>query len=160
MIRTLVFAFTFFLSAGAAAQLTSWQKVSGPDGSFTVEMPAAPKYTTQTMKTPSGEDFLMHVYLVDFGGTAYIAQTTVYPASVNVSNPKVNLQGGLDTAAKKMADGKWSEINWTTLRGLPAVDSVGISGGLAIRSFTVLSGRRIIVLTYAGPQGSARAADV
>ena len=87
---------------------------------------------------------------------AYVVQTAVYPADVNVSNHRANLQGGLDNAAKNMEGGKWASVGWTTHQGLTAVDAVGVRESHAIRSYSVMKGRQIVTLTYAGPAGSAR----
>jgi hypothetical protein len=77
-----------------------------------------------------------------------------------VSNHKANLQGGLDNAAKNMEGGKWASVGWQSHQGLTAVDAIGVRGEHAIRSFSVMKGRQIVTLTYAGPPGSARSADV
>jgi hypothetical protein len=97
--------------------------------------------------------------VAEVGDLAYVAQTAVYPADVNVSNPRTNLQVGLDNAAKNMEGGKWASIDWSTRQGLTAVDATGVRQGLAIRSYSVMKGRQIFTLTYAGPAGTARAPD-
>jgi hypothetical protein len=147
-------------AASPTTEAASWQKVSGPEQSFSAEMPAAPKYTSQEMRTAAGSPYTMHQYLLEQGNVAYVAQTAIYPADVNVSNHRTNLQGGLDNAAKNMEGGKWASVGWTTHQGLTAVDAVGVRDSHAIRSFSVMKGRQIVTLTYAGPAGSARTADV
>jgi hypothetical protein len=134
--------------------------MTGPDRSFTAELPTAPAYTTTPMKTSAGSGYTMHQYLLEQGAVAYVVQTAVYPADVNVSNHRANLQGGLDNAARNMEGGKWASIGWTTHQGLTAVDAVGVRDSHAIRSYSVMKGRQIVTLTYAGPAGSARTADV
>jgi hypothetical protein len=146
-------------TAPLATEAASWQKVSGPEQSFSAEMPAAPKYTSQEMRTAAGSPYTMHQYLLEQGNVAYVAQTAIYPADVNVSNHRTNLQGGLDNAAKNMEGGKWASIGWGTYQGLTSVDAVGERTSHAIRSFSVMKGRQIITLTYAGPTGSARSPD-
>jgi hypothetical protein len=148
--------------AGSASseQTGSWHTMTGPDRSFTADLPAEPKYTTTPMKTSGGSGYVMHQYLLELGAVAYVVQTAVYPADVNVSNHKVNLQGGLDNAAKNMEGGKWTSIDWLTHQGSVASDAVGSREGNAIRSFSVMKGRQIFTLTYAGPPGTARSADV
>jgi hypothetical protein len=146
-------------SAPAATEAASWQKVPGPDQSFSADMPAAPKYTSQEMRTAAGSSYTMHQYLLEQGNVAYVAQTAIYPSDVNVSNHRTNLQGGLDNAAKNMEGGKWASIGWGTYQGLTSVDAVGERGSHAIRSFSVMKGRQIITLTYAGPSGTARSPD-
>lgn len=139
----------------------AWRAMTGTaDRGFTAEMPAAPKYTAVSMKTKSGSAYTMHQYQLDQGTVAYVAQTAIYPQDVSVANPQVNLQGGLDNAAKDMEGGKWANINWVKHQGgLTAVDAIGVRGGHAIRSYSVMKGRQIFALTYAGPPGTARSAN-
>jgi hypothetical protein len=146
-------------AAPAATETASWQKVSGPDQTFSADMPAVPKYTSQEMRTAAGSSYTMHQYLLEQGDVAYVAQTAIYPSDVNVANHRTNLQGGLENAAKNMEGGKWASIGWGTYQGLTSVDAVGERGNHAIRSFSVMKGRQIITLTYAGPSGTARSPD-
>ena len=137
-----------------------WHTMTGPDKSFTADIPSSPKYTAMQMKTGSGSTYTMHQYLLEVGDIAYVIQTAVYPNDVNVANPRANLQGGIDNAAKNMEGGKWASVDWVVHQGLTAVDAVGVRTGNAIRSFSVMKGRQIYTLTYAGPTGTARAPDV
>ena len=147
-------------ASSASEQPAGWHTMTGPDRSFTADLPAAPNYTATPMRTSAGSGYTMHQYLLEQGPVAYVVQTAVYPADVNVSNHRANLQGGLDNAAKNMEGGKWASIGWLTHQGLTAVDAVAVRGEHAIRSFSVMKGRQIVTLTYAGPAGSARSADV
>ena len=144
----------------ASADSVAWHTMTGPDRSFTTDLPAAPKHTATQMRTGAGSNYTMHQYLLEQGAVAYVVQTATYPADVNVSNHRTNLQGGLDNAAKNMEGGKWASVGWLTHQGQTAVDAVGVRGGHAIRSFSVMKGRQIVTLTYAGPAGSARSDDV
>ena len=146
--------------ASAAAPAASWHTLTGPDRSFTADMPAAPNYTTREMRSAAGSSYTMHQYLLEQPDVSWVAQTAIYPSDINVSNQRTNLQGGLDNAGKNMESGKWASIGWVTLQGLTAVDAVGERGNHAIRSFSVMKGRQIFTLTYAGPVGSARTPDV
>ena len=138
----------------------AWHTITGPNKSFTADVPASPKYTATQMKTAAGTSYTMHQYLLEQGDVAYVVQSAVYPTEVNVSNPRANLQGGLDNAAKNMEGGKWASVDWGTHQGLTAVTAVGVRSGHAIRSFSVLKGRQIFTLTYAGPAGTAQSPDV
>ena len=117
------------------AQAASWHTTTGPERSFTADMPAAPKYTATPMRTAAGSGYTMHQYLLEQGEVAYVIQTAVYPTDVNVSNHRNNLQGGLDNAAKNMEGGKWASIGWVTHQGFTAVDAVGRRSGHTIRLF-------------------------
>lgn len=143
----------------ASEQTASWHTMTGPDRSFTADLPAAPKYTTAELQTGAGSNYTMHQYLLEQGPVAYVVQTAIYPEDVRVTNPRANLQGGLDNAARNMEGGKWASIGWLTHQGLAAVDAVGARDGHAIRSYSVMKGRQVLTLTYAGPAGSARSAE-
>jgi hypothetical protein len=134
--------------------------VTGADGTFSAELPSVPKYSTQRVATGTGSLYVVHQYLLEQGDTAFIVQTAVYPDDINVSNPRVNLQGGLDNLAKGMEGAKWASIDWVTHQGLTASDAVGARNGHAVRSFSVMKGRQVFTLIYAGTPGSARSADV
>ena len=137
----------------------AWQTMTSSEKSFTVELPAAPDYTTAELRTGAGAPYTMHQYVVNRGDLAYLVWSATYPAEVNVARPRDNLQGGLDNAAKGMEGGRWANIDWLTHQGHVAVDAVGVRRGKAVRSFLVLKGRQIVTLTYAGPIGSAQSAD-
>ena len=144
----------------AMAQSESqWQKYTGPQGSYTAEIPGPPKLCEPSQKTHAGTAYTMHQVLVELGPTAFVVQTAAYPMEVNVSKPRANLQGGLDSAAKNMKEGKWEKVAWGKHRGLEAVEAIGEREGHAIRSYSVMKGHRIVTLTYAGPLGSAQSKE-
>jgi len=144
----------------SSEQAASWHTVTGPDRSFTAELPAAPGYTTIPMRTSAGSGYTMHQYLLEQGPVAYVIQSSTYPADVDVTRHRVNLQVGLDGAAKNIDGGKWASLDWVTHQGLTGVDAIGKRGDHAIRTFSVMKGRQIVTLSYAGPAGSARSGDV
>ena len=147
-------------SSAASADLVAWHTVTGPEKSFTAELPAPPTYTTTEMKTATGSLYTVHQYLLEQGDVAYIVQTATYPEDINVSNPRTNLQGGLDNLAKSMEGARWISVDWVSHQGLTASDAVGTRSGHAIRSFSVMKGRQVFTLIYAGEPGTARSADV
>ncbi len=110
-----------------AQSLGVWHKMTGPDRSFTAELPSDPRYTATQMKTGTGAAYTMHQYMVEVGDIAYVVQTASYPPDVDISKPRDNLQGGLDNAAKHMDGGKWLSVDWATKQGLTAYDAVGCS---------------------------------
>jgi hypothetical protein len=161
-LRCLAIALGLAVLAAASAALgqEAWHTMTGPERSFTADLPAAPKYTAVQMKTATGSLYTMHQYVFERGDVAYVVQASVYPDDINVSNPKLSLQGGLDSAAKNMEGGKWATVDWVTQQGYTAVDAVGMRAGQAIRSFSALKGRQSVTLTYAGPADTAKSPDV
>lgn len=137
-----------------------WHTVAAADGSFSAELPSEPQYSTQRVATGTGSLYVIHQYLLEQGDAAFIVQTAVYPDDINVSNPRVNLQGGLDNLAKGMEGAKWASVDWVSLQGLTAADAVGARNGHAVRSFSVMKGRQVFTLIYAGTPGTARSPDV
>ncbi len=147
-------------AAAVPAEPVQWHTVTGTDGSFSAELPSAPKYSTQRVATGTGSLYVVHQYLLEHGNAAYIVQTAVYPDDINVSNPRVNLQGGLDNLAKSMEGAKWASVDWVSHQGLTAADAVGARNGHAVRSYSVMKGRQVFTLIYAGTPGTARSPDV
>jgi hypothetical protein len=147
-------------AAAPVAAEASWHTITGPQGSFTAALPAAPRYTTAEMKTATGSSYMLHQYLLEHAGAAYIVQSATYPDDINVANPRANLQGGLDNLAKGMEGAKWASVDWITLQGSTAVDAIGTRGGHAIRSFSAMKGSQMFTLIYAGTPGTARSDDV
>jgi hypothetical protein len=146
--------------AAQSGEPAAWHTLTGPQMSFTADLPAPPTYTMRDMKTGTGSLYTLHQYLLEQGEVAYIVQTATYPEDINVSNPRTNLQGGLDNLAKSMEGAKWTSVDWVTHQGFTATDAVGTRGGHAIRSFSVMKGRQVFALIYAGGPGTARSADV
>jgi len=146
------------LTTAAFAQ-TDWQ-ITTADNVATVEMPGTAQYTAEPKTSSDSPTYTMHQYLVEAGDRAYVVQTAVYPSSTKITNPKLNLQNGIDNAAKGMQGGKWENVRWLKHQGLQAVEAVGIDkDGNAIRNYSLLKGNRIIALTFAGPPGSALGPD-
>ena len=138
----------------------AWQRVAGPDGTFTAEMPAAPKYSAipQTVNG-SGAAYTLHEYLLAAGASEFLIHTAIYPPSVDTSNPRATMQAGLDNTVKNLDNGKWISVTWTKHQGLTAVEAIGLMKGQEVRTYTVMRGQQIFVLIYIGPDGTARSAD-
>jgi hypothetical protein len=144
----------------APAQEEPWHTMTGPDKSFTAELPAAPKYTATKLKAPgTGSIYTMHQYLVESSERAFIVQSIVYPKDLVLPDAQKTLQNGLDNTGKKMEGGKWASVDWVKHQGLPAVDTVGVRDGQEVRSFLVMRGRQVFTLIYAGPPATARSGD-
>lgn len=147
------------ISAGALAQ-AGWHTMTGPDKSLTAELPVAPRYTPTQLKSPAGAAYTMHQYIAEHGKALYVVQTMVYPPDINLADAKASLQVGLDKAAATLDGGRWANVMWLQAQGATAVDAIGRQGGSDLRNFSLIKGRQFVALTYAGPPGSARSADV
>ena len=84
----------------------------GPDNAFIVDMPGEPVYKLIDTVSPGGTKFVYHSYSLDYRRLSFVAQTALYPADVDVSQPKLNLQSVLDDRAQRLAGTKWTKIDW------------------------------------------------
>jgi hypothetical protein len=150
------------VGAGPAVAQT-WKAVTARDGSFTVEMPADPAYSTTTQETDSGQKYTLFRYGAEAGGRAFVLQTATYPSDLDLSDRKLKLQRIMDATADDLEGGKWADVRWTTYQGEPATDVTGIRAEwppLEIRMFVVIKDRTLFTLTFAGLRGMAQSADV
>ena len=141
---------------GVFAQST-WYAVRGVDHSFIVDMPGEPIYKVIDTRTPGGTAFAYHSYSLEYRRLSFVAQTALYPADVDVRQPRLNLQSVLDDRAQRLAGGKWTSVEWRDVQGVPAAESVGsVQGGSVLRQLVVLKGRRYVSLAYLAPADALR----
>ena len=145
------------LAAGGAAAQSTWYAVRGPDSSFIVDMPGEPIYKVIDTQSPGGTAFAYHSYSLEYRRLSFVAQTALYPADVDVRQPRLNLQSVLDDRAQRLAGGKWSNVDWRDVQGAPAVESIGpVAGGSVLRQLVLLKGRRYVSLAYLAPADALR----
>ena len=145
------------LSASGTAAQSTWYAVRGPDRSFIVDMPGEPIYKVIDTQSPGGTAFAYHSYSLEYRRLSFVAQTALYPADVDVRQPRLNLQSVLDDRAQRLAGGKWSNVDWRDVQGAPAVESVGpVAGGSVLRQLVLLKGRRYVSLAYLAPADALR----
>lgn len=138
-----------------------WYAVRGPDNAFIVDMPGEPVYKLIDTVSPGGTKFVYHSYSLDYRRLAFVAQTALYPADVDVRQPKLNLQSVLDDRAQRLAGGRWVRIDWREVSDAPAAESIGsIAGGSVLRQLVLLKGRRYVSLACLGPAEALRAPEV
>jgi len=158
--RRALLALPLVMVAGAAraqAQQTIWFAVRGVDHSFIVDMPGEPVYKLIDTVSPGGTPFVYHSYSLEYRRLAFVAQTALFPADVDVRQPRLNLQSVLDERAHRLAGGKWTRVDWREVQGVPAADSVGpIQGGSVLRQLVLLKGRRTVSLAYLAPADALR----
>ena len=148
------------LTAGELAAQTGWIVVQDTDNSFLVDMPGRPIYKVIDTATPAGTPFVYHSYSLEYRRLSFVAQTALYPAEIDVSRPRANLQIALDDRAQRLEGGKWSKVDWRDVQGAAAVESIGpIAGGSALRQLTLLKGRRFVSLGYLAPADAMRAPE-
>jgi len=138
-----------------------WYAVRGPDHSFVVDMPGEPVYKVIDTTAPGGGRFAYHSYSLEYRRLSFVVQTVVYPADVDVRQPRMILQAVLDERAQRLAGGKWTKIDWRDVQGASAAESLGpVSGGNVLRQLVVLRGRRLVSLACLGPAEALRSPEV
>jgi hypothetical protein len=148
------------LAAEAVAQSASWFPLEGADKSFFVEMPGAPVYKVLDTVSARGTPFVYHSYSLEYRRLSFVAQSALFPADVDVRQPKLTLQSAIDDRAQRLAGGKWTSVEWKTVQGAPAVESIGpLAGGNALRQLVLLKGSRYVSLGYLAPADAMRAPE-
>ena len=147
----------FALAGGAHAQKkldlpTKWYAVRVEDDAFTVEMPGIPDHRVINDVSARGTPFALHSYSLESGGFSYVVQTALYPADVDVSQPRRILQAALDARASQLASRAWDRTDWRQTNGGAMVESTGtVRPGAMLRLLSLLKERRFVSLALLGP---------
>jgi len=148
------------LAAGEGLAQSTWYAVRGPDRSFIVDMPGEPVYKVIDTQSPGGARFAYHSYSLELGQMSFVAQTALYPADVDVRQPRRNLQAVLDDRAQRLAGGRWTSVDWRDVLGASAVESVGsVPDGRILRQLVLLRGRRYVSLACLAPASALRSPE-
>jgi hypothetical protein len=145
---------------GQKALPPTWYGVRVEDNAFTVEMPGVPDHRTVNDASARGTPFQLHSYSLEVGGSSYVAQTALYPADVDASQPRAILQAALAGRVQQLVGRQWARVDWREVSGATAVESVGaLVGGNALRQINLLKGRRFMSLAFLGNAAAAAGAD-
>lgn len=143
-------------AGGAAAQKRmeiplTWYAVQVEDKAFTVEMPGVPDHRIVNDASSRGTAFALHSYSLEAGGYSYVVQTALYPADVDITQPRTILQAALNGRAQRLVGGKWSAVGWREVSGAAAAESTGtLAGGNGLRQLVLLKERRFASLAFLG----------
>jgi hypothetical protein len=129
----------------------AWYAVRVEDNAFTVQMPGVPDHRILNDVSARGTPFQLHSYSLETGGYSYVAQTALYPADVDVTQPRTILQAALNGRSQQLVGQKWTKVDWREIEGAAAVESVGgLAGGNALRQLNLLKERRFVSLAFLG----------
>ena len=141
---------------GKLAVPLTWYGVRVEDNAFTVEMPGVPDHRVVNDVSTRGTAFQLHSYSIEIGGYSYVAQTALYPADVNVSQPRTILQAALAGRVQQLVGRQWTRTDWYEFSGATAVESIGaLAGGNALRQVNLLKARRFVSLAFLGSAAGA-----
>jgi hypothetical protein len=145
------------LAGGARAQgkleiPAKWYAVRVEDNAFTVEMPGIPDHRVINDVSARSTAFALHSYSLESGGFSYVVQTALYPADVDVTQPRRLLQAALDGRASQLASRKWDRTEWREVHAGASVESIGtVQAGSMLRLLSLLKERRFVSLAFLGP---------
>ena len=111
------------VAAGELSAQSTWYAVRGPDHAFIVDMPGEPVYKVIDTRSPGGTAFAYHSYSLEYRRLSFVAQTALYPADIDLRQPRAYLQSVLDDRAQRLAGGKWISVDWRDVQGAPAAES-------------------------------------
>lgn len=132
-----------------------WYAVKADDNAFIVEMPGVPDHRLLDDRSARGTAFVLHSYSLDAGGFSYVAQTALYPADVDTTQPRRILQAAIDGRAPQLVGRKWNSVDWREVSGGTAVETLGaLANGNGLRQLAVLKGHRFVSLAFLGPQAA------
>ena len=147
------------MTGGVLGQ-SNWQVVTGPDGSFTLELPGAATYKSVAKTSAKGSPYTINQYSFDQHNKAYLFQSTLHPADVDLSDTRASHQTYLDAYAQAFDGGKWENVEWSKRQGYDGVEAVGTDGNYAVRILSIIAGQHAFDLSYYGPLGSAHSDEV
>jgi hypothetical protein len=138
----------------------TWYGVRVEDNAFTVEMPGVPDHRVVNDRSARGTPFQLHSYSLEVSGHSYVAQTALYPADVDVSQPRVILQAALAGRVQQLIGRQWTRTDWREISGATAVESIGaLTGGNALRQVNLLKARRFVSLAFLGNAAAATSGE-
>ena len=130
---------------------SKWYAVRVEENAFTVEMPGIPDHRIINDVSARGTPFALHSYSLENGGLSYLVQTALYPADVDVTQPRRVLQAALDGRASQLASRKWDRTDWREGRAGTSVESIGVlRAGTMLRTLSLLKERRFVSLALLG----------
>ncbi len=139
---------------------SNWQTVTGPDGSFTLELPGAATYKTLAKTSAKGSPYTTDQYSFDQDDKAYLFQSTLHPADVNLSDTRASHQAYLDAYAEALVGGKWDNVEWSKRQGYDGIEAIGTDGNFSVRILSIIAGQHAFDLSYYGPLGTAQSDEV
>src|SRR5437879_326577 len=87
--REVLIILSLAITGDARAQVQStWYAVRGIDHSFVVDMPGEPIYKVIDTRSSGGAAFAYHSYSLEYRRLSFVVQTALYPADVDVRQPK------------------------------------------------------------------------
>lgn len=148
----------------------AWRTVGGDHDTFTIDMPAAPSYSTRVERVEDTGRAKYDITIYSLGAGVrdhnFFADTAFFPIEMDYLSDRTRILMWMVFLEKALKsnnlDGRqWSNIKWTNHQGRPAVDlTTSVSGGKEVRFFITFQGRQMFSLCYSGPTGSAGWSDV
>ena len=150
----------FLLGTEYARAQQQWIDYRPTGAGYRVEFPAKPVEDVRDVTTDVGT-IKMRTSSVDIGGKVFMTIDSLYPASVSMGDPEINLDGARNSGVRNVegtlrAEKRLSVANAPARRmviDMPRTNQ-------AADALIVLDGRRLYQAVYVGPRGTEEAPEV
>ncbi len=151
---------TFLLSA-CAPSTPDWREFVGPDGDFSVQMPAEPQEQVEEYETDSGK-ITVHMFGATVGGMDYITAYSDYPAEIVAAKGAQGILNDARDGAVTNTKGELVSEQAIEMNGNPGMFlQVGSPDGKGLAQAKLfLVGNRLFQIFVAGPKENAESEDV
>lgn len=138
-----------------------WQVVAPGDGKYVIQMPGAPKESTQKINTATGPADL-HQYVVEVGDEAYVSSYIEYADKIIASrSPQDHLKTAQAAFVNSFPGAKLKVEKETNVGDYPGrVFVIDLNDGNAYTACMYLVGRRLYQNVAATPKDRASGPDV
>jgi hypothetical protein len=150
-----------FLLSACAPSTPDWREFVGPDGDFSVQMPAAPQEQVDEYETDSGK-ITVHMNGASVGGMDYIMAYSDYPAELVAAKGAAGILQDARDGAVTNTKGSLVTEQALDMNGNPGLFlQVGSPDGKGLAQAKLfLVGNRLFQIFVAGPKENAETEDV
>lgn len=129
---------------------SDWKEYNSTSGNFRILFPTFPKQDSQSISATENYPAMTYVTYTSIleDGTTYVVGSVEYPNSVDVSDPKNNLDGVVNGAIVAVS-GKLISSNFSTFNGVSSVDYLIKAEGAYLKYRSFLIGHSLYTLGIA-----------
>ncbi len=155
------FLLAVFLLSACAPSTPDWREFVGPDGDFSVQMPAEPQEQVDEYDTDSGK-IVVHMFGASVGGMDYITAYSDYPAELVAAKGAQGILEDARDGAVTNTKGELVTEQGIEMNGNPGMFlQVGSPDGKGLAQAKLyLVGNRLFQIFVAGPEENAESEDV
>ena len=154
-----VVAFLFLITVSYSTVAEDWYRLRSPDGRFSIEMPGNPEHTERVGEA-ANPAISQHIYISRSSGMTFVVITSVYPDTVDLSNPRSNLEKAVDILVKSKKY-KADDLVWKKINGFDALEVTltQLESMIQSQNISLFAGYSRISATISGPPGSVQSPE-